>query len=303
MHALVISGGGNKGAFAGGVAEYLIKDCGVDYDLFVGSSTGSLLLSHLALGEIDKIKKVFTSVRQKDIFNINPFIIRKRPEGTTLAINHFNTFRTFLLGRKTFGESKNLRKLLFNTLTEAEFLRLRELNEEIIVSVSNLTKCRTEFKSNLDCTYEEFINWVWASANYVPFMSLFVKDDCEYADGGFGTHTPIQAAIDRGATSIDVIVLETELMDKTVNSSSNAFMTLIKVFEHMTNQIYVNDIVIGTLKASINDVNISFFHLPRVISNLPLVFDPEEMSAWWEEGHAYAKLVNPHCEVIRKNKP
>ena len=60
MRALVISGGGSKGAFAGGIAEYLINECGHKYDLLVGCSTGSLLLTHLAIGKIDKIKKVFT---------------------------------------------------------------------------------------------------------------------------------------------------------------------------------------------------------------------------------------------------
>lgn len=46
MKALVISGGGSKGAFAGGVAEYLMKDKGKTYDLFLGTSTGSLLVPH-----------------------------------------------------------------------------------------------------------------------------------------------------------------------------------------------------------------------------------------------------------------
>jgi NTE family protein len=32
MKALVVSGGGSKGAFAGGIAEYLINDCGNSYD-------------------------------------------------------------------------------------------------------------------------------------------------------------------------------------------------------------------------------------------------------------------------------
>jgi predicted patatin/cPLA2 family phospholipase len=36
MKALVISGGGSKGAFAGGIAEYLIRDCCISYELFVG---------------------------------------------------------------------------------------------------------------------------------------------------------------------------------------------------------------------------------------------------------------------------
>ena len=57
MRALVISGGGSKGAFGGGVAQYLIEELGHNYDLFIGTSTGSLLISHLALNKIDKIKE------------------------------------------------------------------------------------------------------------------------------------------------------------------------------------------------------------------------------------------------------
>ena len=58
MRALVISGGGSKGAFAGGVAQYLIEDLHKDYDLYLGTSTGSLLVSHLALQKVEKIKEI-----------------------------------------------------------------------------------------------------------------------------------------------------------------------------------------------------------------------------------------------------
>ena len=44
MRALVISGGGSKGAFAGGVAQYLMEELKYKYDLFLGTSTGSLLI-------------------------------------------------------------------------------------------------------------------------------------------------------------------------------------------------------------------------------------------------------------------
>lgn len=69
MRALVISGGGSKGAFAGGVAEHLIRVQKKKYDLFLGCSTGSLLVSHLALNKIEKIKKEFTEVTQEKIFD------------------------------------------------------------------------------------------------------------------------------------------------------------------------------------------------------------------------------------------
>ena len=67
--ALVISGGGSKGAFAGGVAQYLMKKENRDYDLFIGTSTGSLMVSHLALGMLDELKTLYTNVNQKSIFS------------------------------------------------------------------------------------------------------------------------------------------------------------------------------------------------------------------------------------------
>ena len=85
MRALVISGGGSKGAFAGGVAQYLTEDLGRDYDLFIGTSTGSLLLSHMALHKAEKVKKAFTSVNQSSIFSSRPFLIKKKHGQETIA--------------------------------------------------------------------------------------------------------------------------------------------------------------------------------------------------------------------------
>ena len=78
MRALVISGGGSKGAFAGGVAEYLIEKMDNDYDIYIGTSTGSLLITHLALGKTKILKKLFTQVTQEKIFDNCPFRIKKK---------------------------------------------------------------------------------------------------------------------------------------------------------------------------------------------------------------------------------
>ena len=137
MKALVISGGGSKGAFAGGIAEYLINDCGYKYDLFVGCSTGSLLLPHLAIGKVEKIKKIYTSVTQKDIFSISPFRIRKTDNGFDTSINHFNTLRTFLKGCPTFGESESLRTLIKNSISREDFELIGKMSKKIIFTVSN----------------------------------------------------------------------------------------------------------------------------------------------------------------------
>ena len=139
MRALVISGGGSKGAFAGGVAQFLIQEAKHEYDLFVGTSTGSLLISHLALNKLGKIKEIYSSVNQDSIFDNCPFIIKKKHGIERIAINHWNVFKNFLRGKKTFGESENLRELIRRSITMEEFNQLKEGSSDVIVTVSNLS--------------------------------------------------------------------------------------------------------------------------------------------------------------------
>ena len=137
--ALVISGGCSKGAFAGGVAEHLMKDKLKKYDLFLGSSTGSLMVSHLALGKIEELKKLYTNVNQKTIFSNNPFLIKKVHGEKVISIIHLNTLWNFINGRKTFGESKNLLKLIKNNVSEKMYDKIKEDQKEVVVAVSNIT--------------------------------------------------------------------------------------------------------------------------------------------------------------------
>ena len=94
-----------------------------------------------------------------------------------------------------------------------EFDLISSSIHDVVVTVTNLSKNRVEYKSIHDCTYEEFCNWIWISCNYVPFMSLATVDGYEYADGGLACVIPIREAIQRGATEIDTIVLESESME------------------------------------------------------------------------------------------
>src|SRR6187402_2756582 len=153
MRALVISGGGSKGAFAGGVAQYLMQNKGLHYDLFVGTSTGSLLIPHLALGNIDKLHSIYTNVNMEQIFDINPFIIKKKNRINYVTINHFNVIWQFLRGKRTFGESRKLREFIKTNLSVSEFEYLKSLPTEVIVTVTNISRNKPEYKSIKDCSY------------------------------------------------------------------------------------------------------------------------------------------------------
>lgn len=165
MKALVISGGGSKGAFAGGVAQYLMQEKLHEYDLLLGTSTGSLLIPHLALGDVDKIYEIYTNVNMNNIFNINPFHVNKRDGVDVVTINHFNVLWQFLKGKRTFGESNKLRSYIRKNFTLSEFNQLKASKTNIVVTVTNLSLNDVEYKCIRDFDYDEFCDWIWISCN------------------------------------------------------------------------------------------------------------------------------------------
>lgn len=303
MRALVISGGGSKGAFAGGVAQYLMEEKRYDYDIIVGTSTGSLLASHLALGKIKKMKEVYTSVNQRSIFNINPFTIKKDKFGfKQIGINHINVIRSFIKNSKTFGESLNLKKLIYKTFTEEEFNTLKASGKDVVVTVSNLSLDEVEYKSVKDFNYHDFCDWIWISANFAPFMSLVKKNGCEYADGGFASMVPIEEALNRGADMVDVIVLHTEVTYANRLSSKNAFALLTGVHTYMSDRIERQNIRIGKFVAAQQKAILNFYYTPTILTTNSLVFDKELMTAWWRDGFEYAKQRNTNSSEIKPVK-
>ena len=299
MKALVISGGGSKGAFAGGLAEYLINVCKQEYKIFIGSSTGSLLVPLLSIGKIEKLKKVFTNVTQKDIFNNCPFLLKKVNGEYITKINHLGILQMFLEGKKTFGESESLRKLIFKNITKADFELIRK--NDVIITVSNLNTMGVEYKEAKDCTHHDFCEWIWASASLVPFMSLVTKNGFDYADGGMGNIVPIYHAIQKGATDIDIIVLKTDQNSEKMLPIRNALDLTSRVFSFMLNQIVTDDLIIGRLEGLNKKIKLNFYYPAEELTTNSLIFDPEQMKQWWEYGYLIGKKNNPECRVLNVN--
>jgi len=296
MRALVISGGGSKGAFAGGLSEYLITQKKRNYEIYIGSSTGSLLVPLLSIGEIDKLKKVFTSTTQTDIFNNCPFIVREKKGIVKTHINHLGIIKMFFKKKKTFGESLNLRQLISKTITEQDYQKIKNTSKEVTVTVSNLTTMMVEYKNANDYDYNDFCDWIWASTSLVPFMSLVTKDNCEYADGGMGDFVPIYQAIKKGATEIDVIFLKSDTSNKT--PIQNALELTGRVFEFMLNQIARDGLIIGKIEGLRREITINFYHPPKPLTSNSLIFNPEQMKKWWDYGFIVGKENNPDSNII-----
>jgi NTE family protein len=289
MRALVISGGGSKGAFGGGVAQFLMQEKKYKYDLLIGTSTGSLLIPHLALGKVDKIHDIYTNVNMKNIFDVNPFVVKHKNGNDFVGINHFHVIMQFLKGRRTFGESFKLRRYIADNFSVSEFNQLKTSATSIVVTVTNLSKNEVEYKCIRDFEYDEFCDWIWISCNYIPFMSLVTKNNCDYGDGGFSSLVPIREAIQRGATEIDVVILETEVQSAPRSIGKNPFSLMVDLFQTLLVQVEKHDIIIGKLAAKNKDVKLNLYYTPIQLTDNALIFNKEKMKSWWQQGYDYAR--------------
>ena len=303
MRALVISGGGSKGAFAGGVAEYLINELKLKYEILIGTSTGSLIVPQLAIGEIDAIKYAYTNVTNKDIYSVCPFKVMKTKDGQyRTRMNHSNILRMFMRGKKTFGEHKALLKTLRNAIPRDHFRRIQQSQKKVICTVSNLTRNIVEYKYAADCSYEDYLEWMWTSASFVPFMGIVEKNGYEYADGGFGSLVPVEEAINAGATEVDVIVLNPKYSIPEPRSTKNAFDVIMRTLEFMHYRIGRHDVYIGHLQSVYDDtVHVNFIYTPRLLTEYSFLFDPPQMKAWWQEGYDHAKKLNNAGDLFTRH--
>jgi predicted patatin/cPLA2 family phospholipase len=289
LKALVISGGGSKGAFAGGVAQYLMEIEKREYDLFLGTSTGSLLIPQLALNNVGKLYDIYTNVNQLSIFSLNPFIVRKKDGREFVTINYFTTFLQFLKRKRTFGESGALRKTIKKNFSPEEFEMIKNSNKSVVVTVSNLSQNKVEYKALNEFTYDEFCDWIWISCNYIPFMSLVKKNGFEYGDGGLGCVVPIREAIKRGATEVDAIILESEKLNKNRVLGKNPFSLMLSIYGFVIDQIEYHDVSEGVLAAKLNNVKLNLYYTPTKLTENSLVFNKKLMHEWWLQGFSYAE--------------
>jgi len=260
QRVIVISGGGARGAWGGGVAESLHKQKKFNYDLAIGTSTGSLLAPFIISKNFEKAKESYTGVTQRSIFNVNPF---KKKKGKEDQIKFLPAIWRILIGKKTIGESKNLRKLIRRDIPIDVYEQMLEY--EFIVTVVNFSTAKTRYFSNqdydtrvYDCTdlvrkelkeckskkdsvYKEMTNWIWASGNQPLFMSLLktkadtaervtksgkrkpVTDKHYWVDGGIRENIAILEGIEHILEHGDVN--KTDTIDAIINNTRQPHMT------------------------------------------------------------------------------
>lgn len=178
--ALVMSGGGSRGAFQVGAVDYLVNELGLDFPVIAGVSTGSLNAVILAQGagpdglraQLAALKDLWFAVRSSDDVYTTRFL------GKILAF----------VSKDSIYSSKPLReKVRQHVIPE----RLRGSGRELRIGAVTL---ETGDYHTIDQRDSEIRDWALASGSMpLLFPPVRIRDQAA-VDGGIRNVTPLRDA-------------------------------------------------------------------------------------------------------------
>jgi NTE family protein len=188
--AVVLSGGGAKGAFQVGVLDELIRAKGVKFDIFAGVSTGAIQALGGAMNDMAGLVNEWTAITG------NGSIYKKRPLGAGGA----------LFGADSVYDAKPLKTKLN---AYADPAKLRAARRKLMVGVVNLA---TGVYQDVDGANPNIGDWVYASCAQPPFFQPLVTQNPatgvkeQWMDGGVRNITPLSSAMKERPRALLVIL-------------------------------------------------------------------------------------------------
>lgn len=208
MLAIVLSGGGAKGAYQIGVWRALRK-MKIKYDIVTGTSVGALNGAMMVTGDYHRAYKVWKNLNYDKILDDSNFN------------NKHDVLKYYAKNIIHNGGASitSLEKLVDEVINEEKFYKSKVNYGLITVNLSKMEP-KAIIKDDIEKGYLK--KYIIASATCYPFFKKKTIDNDNYIDGGFFDNLPINLAISLGATDViavdlKAIGLKQKVKDKSIN--------------------------------------------------------------------------------------
>ncbi len=202
MRALVLEGGGARGAYQAGAIKALCKK-GIYFDAAGGTSIGAINAAFYVIHNFDAMYKLWLSTSSDELFGIDAKLLDGIYDGKITADEIRKGFSEIIKVIKSRGvDTTNIKKILSKYLKEDRFMRSKI--EYGMVSY-NLSDRKPVMMFKKDIPKGKLAECVLSSA-YLPFFK-FEKliADKYYLDGGMVENCPVDLFVNAGYDEIFVI--------------------------------------------------------------------------------------------------
>lgn len=226
MRALVLSGGGSKGAYQVGALEYILGEKRVSYDAFCGVSVGAINAAFLSM---------YTFGEELDaILHLSE--MWSKLDNSKIYKRWFPFGRWHAIWKKSFFDSSPLHDLLKKGI---DLQKIRASGKQVNVGTVSLSSGKYTI---FDQTSDHFVDAVIASASFPGMLTPVSFLGQLWTDGGVKELSPIKKAVELGADIIDVIICNPQTRAKKFIAHPTTVDVLKRSLDLSTDKIMANDI-------------------------------------------------------------
>lgn len=183
--ALILSGGGARGAYQAGVYKYL-EEVQFTPDIICGTSIGAINATAIGTGmDSNDLIRIWRSIDKKKILR-------------------YSIWKTIIdIFKRRFSPLVDISPITEFLQKELDFSKLLSSQTDVVISAVNILTAELKYFSNKDIQLEH----VLASSAIPIFFPWQLIDNEPYWDGGLMANTPIYPALEKGAKEIVVVLL------------------------------------------------------------------------------------------------
>ena len=246
--ALVVSGGGCKGAYAVGVLKFLrnrpdfFQNGKFLFDIYLGTSTGALVVPLASIGAMDQLIAFYSGISTDKLLVMHdlPSLVR-----TGCLFNSFllDTLIDTVFDAARFVQMSSPQKQVG---VSAVCLQTGELK---LFTTQPLPANQPHYTTQTIQSRNDLVDAIMASVHQPFFLapvrirSAPVNPARHFVDGGVREYAPIQVALDAGATDIMAILLSPEVPepvnDLDVKSLIDVLQRTVDIF---SDDVNLNDV-------------------------------------------------------------
>ncbi|HEX7975802.1 MAG TPA: patatin-like phospholipase family protein [Anaerolineales bacterium] len=217
--ALILSGGGAKGAFQAGAEKYAREVKGYHWDIIAGVSVGALNAAMLAMEKYDRLYQIWTTITSSQVY--------------TGGFNLLSLIK-ILFGAKSFYGNGPLRKLL-----KEEFEPEKITADLRVGSVSLLTGEYVQFNRN-----SPHLERAILASTVMPVIWTPVNVSKRYrsmVDGGVRNISPVGDVLDLDPEELIIINCDAEAAHPLARPPQNILQIGTRTLDILLNELFSGD--------------------------------------------------------------
>lgn len=180
--ALVLGGGGSRGAYEAGVWQAL-TELGIEFDMVCGVSVGSINAAMVAQGDVDKLNTLWKEIHTHEVFDVAE------------DANMMSFAMEFV---KKGGATVSGLKTLLDKYLDEDAVRNSPVDMGLLTTEFPSMKPRPLWIK--DIPKGQLADYIAASSAAFPAVHYYEIGSEKFIDGGYSNNLPVPMAWDHGAT-------------------------------------------------------------------------------------------------------